>query len=778
MAQGSHQIDIQVLHDLRQKFPEVPEGVVSQCVLQNNNNLDACCEYLSQVSPGYLYSEEGNLSFSDDPTFRLRNHMTQLNLGLQSQNVHVAPVRDGLRMNGSRTLAHSLSDGPLQTGQAPNSDFFQQEPQSAPVQVPSSLNVFGVMEPTRKPQPPQHLGLYPLKGTSMGAQQTPRFNPITVTLAPNMPTGRNTPTSLHIHGGPQSGLSSPQGNSIYIRPFVSQSGTTRQNQQQGGRPQYSPTSQPQQQIYQISHPSSLSGSWSSPQHPSSHTSQHQTPGHQTSHVYLPISSPTNPQAPSIFPAGSQASSSGVSSCSSSTSSSSVMPTSLSTISQYNIQNISTGPRKNQIEIKLESPQRSNSTTTTAVLRTSSGPRSSSASSSCPSSSSSSTGVATVPTNPLSIGGQGLSRSQPTVYISASPPTAATTPSEEAIVASAGSRSQPKFYISANASSDDSGGRNPTVYISANPPLQGPSGARNMGGQVSMGPAYIHHHPPKSRTSVGGGGTASSPRVVVTQPNTKYTFKITVSPNKPPAVSPGVVSPTFEPNNLLSLPSDHHFVEPDPLHLSDPLSPHRERPIEPRRLSMGSDDAAYTQALLVHQKARMERLWHELELKKKKLEKLKEEVNEMENDLTRRRLERSNSASQIPSIEEMKQLRCKNRLLQIDIDCLTKEIDLLQTGPHFNPSAIHNFYDNIGFLGPVPPKPKDRRGCRYNVTSELMMEPSSGPLPPLPLDPGNKIVKPTADQEEDEGTQWNCTACTFLNHPALNRCEQCEFPRHF
>lgn len=42
---------------------------------------------------------------------------------------------------------------------------------------------------------------------------------------------------------------------------------------------------------------------------------------------------------------------------------------------------------------------------------------------------------------------------------------------------------------------------------------------------------------------------------------------------------------------------------------------------------------------------------------------------------------------------------------------------LFTGPHFNPSAIHNFYDNIGFLGPVPPKPKgtssvgkSRKGC--------------------------------------------------------------------
>ncbi|CAI5685465.1 unnamed protein product [Oreochromis niloticus] len=762
MAQGSHQIDIQVLHDLRQKFPEVPEGVVSQCVLQNNNNLDACCEYLSQVSPGYLYSEEGNLSFSDDPSFsRLHNHMTQLNLDLQPQNVHVGPVRDSLRMNGSRTLAHSLSEGPLSTGQATNSDFFQQEPQSAPVQVPSNFNVFGVMEPPRKPQPPQHLGLYPLggKATAMGSQQTPRFNPITVTLAPNIQTGRNTPTSLHIHGGPQSGLSSPQGNSIYIRPYVSQSGTTRQNQQQGGRAQYSPTSQPQQQIYQISHPSSLSGSWSGTQHSSSssHTSQPQTQGHQTSHVYMPISSPTNPQAPSFLPTGSQASSSGVSSCSSSSSSSSVMPSSLSAISQYNIQNISTGPRKNQIEIKLESPQRSNSAT--AVLRTSSGPRSSSTSS-CPSSSSSSAGAASVPATPLSIGGSG-----PTVYIS----TAATTPSEEVIVASAGSRPQSKL------------GRSPhTLFISTNPSLQGPSGARNIGGQVSMGPAYIHHHPPKSRPSVGGGGTASSPRVVVTQPNTKYTFKITVSPNKPPAVSPGVVSPTFDINNLLGLPQDHHFVETDPQHLSDPLSPHRERQSEPRRLSMGSDDAAYTQALLVHQKARMERLWHELEMKKKKLEKLKEEVNEMENDLTRRRLERSNSASQIPSIDEMKQLRSQNRSLQIDIDCLSKEIDLLQTkafllvvqkrcfesrcqgisplrstsqefsGPHFNPGAIHNFYDNIGFLGPVPPKPKDT---------------------------GSKSVKPITDQE-DEGTQWSCTACTFLNHPALIRCEQCDFPRNF
>jgi TAK1-binding protein 2 len=102
---------------------------------------------------------------------------------------------------------------------------------------------------------------------------------------------------------------------------------------------------------------------------------------------------------------------------------------------------------------------------------------------------------------------------------------------------------------------------------------------------------------------------------------------------------------------------------------------------------------------------------------------------------------------------MQQLRSCNRQLQIDIDCLTEEIDLFQAGgPHFNPSTINNFYDNIGFVGPVPPKPKDQRST---------------------------IKTPkTQDTEGDEGVQWNCTACTFLNHPALICCEQCKMPRHF
>ncbi|XP_028910258.1 TGF-beta-activated kinase 1 and MAP3K7-binding protein 2 isoform X1 [Ornithorhynchus anatinus] len=694
MAQGSHQIDFQVLHDLRQKFPEVPEVVVSRCMLQNNNNLDACCAVLSQESTKYLYGE-GDLNFSDDSGIAgLRNHMTSLNLDLQSQHVY-HHGREGSRMNGSRTLTHSISDGHLQGGQS-NSELFPQEPQTAPAQVPQGFNILGMPNPSSVSNSAPHLGFHlGSKGVS-NLSQTPRFNPIMVTLAPNIQTGRSTPTSLHIHGVPPPALNSPQGNSIYIRPYITApSGTSRQAQQPPGWvSQLSPLHS--QQVYQPSQPSpwttfpsSSSQSHTSAQQPN----QPNQPGHQTSHVYMPISSPTTPQPPLVHSSGGSQS---------------------SAHSQYNIQNISTGPRKNQIEIKLEPPQRNNST----KLR-SSGPRPSA--------------------NAPSVNSQTLTRSQPTVYIAASPPNA-----DEMI-----SRSQPKVYISANATAgDEQVVRNqPTLFISTNP---GASAAtRNMSGQVSMGPAFIHHHPPKSRT---GGNPATSPRVVVTQPNTKYTFKITVSPNKPPAVSPGVVSPTFEPTNLLNLPD--HYVESEGIqHLTDPVLAHVDRISEARKLSMGSDDAAYTQALLVHQKARMERLQRELEIQKKKLDKLKSEVNEMENNLTRRRLKRSNSISQIPSLEEMQQLRSSNRQLQIDIDCLTKEIDLFQArGPHFNPSAIHNFYDNIGFVGPVPPKPKDQRSIA-------------------------KTPK-TQDMEEDEGAQWNCTACTFLNHPALNRCEQCEMPRHF
>lgn len=39
MAQGGSQLDYHILQDLKQRFPEIPEGVVSQCLLQVSTHI-------------------------------------------------------------------------------------------------------------------------------------------------------------------------------------------------------------------------------------------------------------------------------------------------------------------------------------------------------------------------------------------------------------------------------------------------------------------------------------------------------------------------------------------------------------------------------------------------------------------------------------------------------------------------------------------------------------------------------------------------------------------
>jgi len=38
-----------------------------------------------------------------------------------------------------------------------------------------------------------------------------------------------------------------------------------------------------------------------------------------------------------------------------------------------------------------------------------------------------------------------------------------------------------------------------------------------------------------------------------------------------------------------------------------------------------------------------------------------------------------------------------------------------------------------------------------------------------------MMQSRTDADDDAGG-WNCSACTFRNHPALDKCEQCEMPR--
>jgi len=54
-----------------------------------------------------------------------------------------------------------------------------------------------------------------------------------------------------------------------------------------------------------------------------------------------------------------------------------------------------------------------------------------------------------------------------------------------------------------------------------------------------------------------------------------------------------------------------------------------------------------------------------------------------------------------------------------------------------------------------------------------------PLPPrlvlVPPVPQTQPVVNSGDSDAD-GEPWSCSACTFLNYPALTKCEVCEMPR--
>ncbi|KAM9020946.1 TGF-beta-activated kinase 1 and MAP3K7-binding protein 3 isoform 4-T6 [Guaruba guarouba] len=599
MAQGSQQLDVQVLHDLRQRFPEIPEGVVSQCMLQNNNNLDACCRALTQESNKYLYMEY----HSPDDTRMNRNSLLHINLGIHPHTSYHAG--DGAQLNGGRTLVHSSSDGHIDPQRTAGKQLIclVQEPHSAPAVVAASpsYNPFFMNDQNRNaatppPQPPpQPSSIQPGMNTSamQGPPPTymhiPRYstNPITVTVSQNLPSGQSVPRALQILPQIPSNLYGTPG-SIYIRQ-TSQSSSGRQTPQ--------------------------STQWhSSPQGPVPHYSPRPLPAYPHQQNYQPSQySPKQPQIP---------------------------------------QSAFRSPPASQCPSPFGSPQHQ-------------------------------------------VQPPQLSHQSSHVFMPPSPSTVPPHPYQQASQTFQKQGGHSVSYLPTFAGPSLSKGSMNKIEITVEPPQRpgtamnrSPSPISNQPSQRNQHPLYTATTPPSSSPSRGSGGEKGS----------------------------------------------HKYQ---------------------RSSSSGSDDYAYTQALLLHQRARMERLAKELKLEKEELERLKAEVNGMEHDLMQRRLRRVSCTTAIPTPEEMTRLRSLNRQLQINVDCTLKEVDLLQSRGNFDPKATCNFYDNIEPGPVVPPKP-------YKKEHQS----------------SSKQTPRTQPRDEDfEGAPWNCDSCTFLNHPALNRCEQCEMPRY-
>ncbi|XP_062344083.1 TGF-beta-activated kinase 1 and MAP3K7-binding protein 3 isoform X2 [Cinclus cinclus] len=594
MAQGSQQLDVQVLHDLRQRFPEIPEGVVSQCMLQNNNNLDACCRALAQESSKYLYMEY----HSPDDTRMNRNSLLHINLGIHPHTSYHAG--DGAQLNGGRTLVHSSSDGHIDPQRTAGKQLIclVQEPHSAPAVVAASpsYNPFFMNDQNRNAAtpPPQPSSIQPGMNTSaMQGPPTymhiPRYstNPITVTVSQNLPSGQSVPRALQILPQIPGNLYGTPG-SIYIRQ-TSQSSSGRQTPQ--------------------------NTQWhSSPQGPVPHYTPRPLPVYPHQQNYQPSQySPKQPQIP---------------------------------------QSAFRSPPASQCPSPFGSPQHQ-------------------------------------------VQPPQLSHQSSHVFM---PPSPSTVP--------------PHPYQQASQTFQKQGGHS----VSYLPPFAGPSLSKG-----SMNKIEITVEPPQRP----GTAMNRSPSPISNQPSQRNQHPL-YAPTTPPSSSPSRGSGGEK--------GSHKYQ---------------------RSSSSGSDDYAYTQALLLHQRARMERLAKELKLEKEELERLKTEVNGMEHDLMQRRLRRVSCTTAIPTPEEMTRLRSLNRQLQINVDCTLKEVDLLQSRGNFDPKATCNFYDNIEPGPVVPPKPYKKEHQN-----------------------SSKQTPRTQPRDEDfEGAPWNCGSCTFLNHPALNRCEQCEMPRY-
>ncbi|XP_053396304.1 mitogen-activated protein kinase kinase kinase 7-interacting protein 3 homolog [Mercenaria mercenaria] len=250
-----------------------------------------------------------------------------------------------------------------------------------------------------------------------------------------------------------------------------------------------------------------------------------------------------------------------------------------------------------------------------------------------------------------------------------------------------------------------------------------------------------------------------------------------------------------------------FMSPasSPSSLSSESSAARERP----RSGSLQDDPAYLQALLSHQKSRMDKLVEDLRLAEERLAQLKGEVTSLESHVIERKRQKS---SVFPSSVDLAKLRGDNLQLQADIQLMTREIDLFNNGQTplgvLDPLEQQNFYKNMntGQRGSIyasasqtPPKTFTSTvttSVTTTVTTPTRPPPEIPPeLPPRdpqprdvppPLPPrisATQVPPPPPHQQpvnsgdsDADGEQWSCSACTFLNHPALNKCECCEMPR--
>ncbi|XP_066991758.2 TGF-beta-activated kinase 1 and MAP3K7-binding protein 2 isoform X2 [Anabrus simplex] len=167
----------------------------------------------------------------------------------------------------------------------------------------------------------------------------------------------------------------------------------------------------------------------------------------------------------------------------------------------------------------------------------------------------------------------------------------------------------------------------------------------------------------------------------------------------------------------------------------------------------------TQTLLQQQLERKNRLQLELKREKERLRVIIRSAREMEQDLAQRLLTKKKALPAVSTVvQKVQRLKEEIRKLTEECEKMTHEVDKWSDAGVPLGETDEEFYKNIytgqqGYVG---------------------TRPSSRDAPPHRPDPVRQDLPPDSDGRE--GRSWTCSECTFQNYWELNYCEQCDMPR--
>ncbi|XP_071442546.1 TGF-beta-activated kinase 1 and MAP3K7-binding protein 3-like [Hetaerina americana] len=203
------------------------------------------------------------------------------------------------------------------------------------------------------------------------------------------------------------------------------------------------------------------------------------------------------------------------------------------------------------------------------------------------------------------------------------------------------------------------------------------------------------------------------------------------------------------------------------------------------------DISRCKALLVHQMERKNLLEREFNSEKEKLKSMQEQTRIMEEDLKFRQMRQRQYAT-LPVIQKVHALRQEIQILQEECKKMTQEVDLNSDIQVPLGETDEEFYKNIytGQHGSVllhQPAAQHHEAQVSEIIHRNTREQRrhrENPVPPGMEPPGGLEGIHAQDTTNNpgmesstssEGPNWMCPTCTFRNHPALDKCEQCEMP---